>query len=109
MPDSGGAAGEQDGDAVDDWIAAIATGAAYEGRVERQGLVAYRADEESEVVGLEGHGDRVLGSRSEVRGKATTEILTLRARMTTVGDDGGARCGGVRGTMGAGSRAWREF
>lgn len=73
MPDSGGAAGEQDGDAVDDWIAAIATGAAYEGRVERQGLVAYRADEESEVVGLEGHGDRVLGSRFEVRGSRFEE------------------------------------
>jgi hypothetical protein len=83
--DSGGAIGQQDGDAVDNGIAAATPGAAHCVRVRREGLPADGADEPAEVFGLEGHGDKVLGSRFEVRGKATTEILTLRVRMTTCG------------------------
>jgi hypothetical protein len=69
MPDSGGAIGEQDGNAVDDGIAAIAAGAAHGARIQREGLAADGADEESEWSGLEReHRERVLGSRFELRG-----------------------------------------
>ena len=69
VPDSGGAIGEQNGDTVDDGIAAIASGAAHAGRVEREGFTADGAGEEREVVLFEGgHKDKVQGSRFELRG-----------------------------------------
>jgi hypothetical protein len=52
---SGGAVGKQDGDAIDDGIAAAASGAAHYVRILREGLAADRADEPAEVFGLEGH------------------------------------------------------
>ena len=57
---SGGAVGEQDGDAVDDGIAAVACGAEDEVGLECERLAANGADEPLEIVGREGHRDKVL-------------------------------------------------
>ena len=73
----GGAVCEQDGNAVEDGIAAVAAGAADGVSVESEGLAADRADQPAERFGSGGgmgrvgrHGARykVLGSRVEVRG-----------------------------------------
>jgi hypothetical protein len=93
--------GQQDRDAIDDGIATAAAGAANGVRLQRERLTADRACKPVEVrrlesgLGLIGHGYKVQGSRFEVRGKANTEILTLRVRMTAMvtSED---ECGGKR-------------
>jgi hypothetical protein len=57
---SGGAVGEQNGNAVDDGIAAIAGGTADAVGVNGERLAASGADEPAEIVGLQRHGDRLL-------------------------------------------------
>ena len=73
---SGGAVGEQDGDAVEDGIAAVAAGAAHGVCVESEGMAADRADQPAEGFGsgggigrVGGHGARykVQGTRFEMR------------------------------------------
>ena len=58
---SGGAIGEQDGDAVEDGVAAVAAGAADGGFVENQGLEADRANEAVKGFGRGGGLSRVAG------------------------------------------------
>jgi hypothetical protein len=61
--DSGRTIGQQHGDAIDHGIAPAASGAAQGVAVRHQGLTADRTDEPAKVFGLEGHGDKVLGTR----------------------------------------------
>src|SRR6266702_908339 len=66
---SRGAAGQQNGNAIDDGVAAPTAIAAHEFRIQREGLPADRSGEPTEGLGCEGgHKERVLGSRFEVRG-----------------------------------------
>jgi hypothetical protein len=53
--DSGGAVGEQDGDAVDDGVVAAASGAAHGVGLPRERVAADGANEPAEVFGPYGH------------------------------------------------------
>lgn len=65
--DSGGAVGEQDGDAFDDGVAAIAGRAADAVGVDGEGLATDGADEPAEIVGLQRHRNRVLVVRCPLK------------------------------------------
>ena len=70
----GRAFGQQHGDAVDHGIAAAAPGATQGVSIRRQRLAADRTGEPANIFGLEGHRDKVRGSRFRVQGEGRSKV-----------------------------------